>query len=240
MEDDDTRKLILRLQMEDLASIWATSTTSNDDATEFDADVSLRLYRQELRTAEQQIEDEHSAQAAAQNEHRQRDAILADREAARRLFLELNPNEPLPEFVGDEQLAITESSTSDNALLKFAASPASKASHLSEQPVVPYSSSPCSQRTSLLLTNSKRSADQLDSSEEPPLKKQATENTTLAANLDGSAQASCLNFCKPQTSCTRRRYRSTRKETRSLAHQLCPCLRDDTICRRAAVYFCCV
>jgi hypothetical protein len=192
MEDDDTRKLILRLQMEDLASIWASSTTSNDDATEFDADVSLRLYRQELRTAEQQIEDEHSAQAAAQDEHRQRDAVVADREVARRLFLELNPNEPLPEFVGNDQLAIIESSTSDNALLKFTASPTSEASHLSEQPVVPSSSSPCSQRTSLLLTNSKRLADHLDSSEEPPLKKQATENTTLAANLDGSAQAPTL------------------------------------------------
>lgn len=52
MDDDETRRLILRLQMEDLASIWASSTASSNDGTELDADVSLRLYRHELRTAD--------------------------------------------------------------------------------------------------------------------------------------------------------------------------------------------
>jgi hypothetical protein len=51
MDDDETRKLILRLQMENLATIWASSTPTNDDA-ELDTDVSLRLYRQQLRTAQ--------------------------------------------------------------------------------------------------------------------------------------------------------------------------------------------
>jgi hypothetical protein len=64
MDDDETRNSFLRLQMEDLATIWASSTPTNDDA-ELDANTSLRLYRQELRTAEQQIEDRCSAQAVA-------------------------------------------------------------------------------------------------------------------------------------------------------------------------------
>ena len=181
-DDDDTRKLILRLQMEDLASIWASSTTSTDDGTELDADVSLRLYRQELRTAEQQIEDEHSAQAAAQDEHRQRDAILADREAARRLFLELNPNEPLPEFVDNDQLAIIESSTSDNALLMPEASSAPGLRHSTDQSSTPSGpSSLFSRRTSLTSSGMKRSADHLDTDDEPSTKKQASEGTVPAS-----------------------------------------------------------
>jgi hypothetical protein len=84
-EDDATRKMILRVQMEDLASIWTLSASSAIDDAELDADVALRLYRQELRAAEQQNDDKGSAQAVAQDELRQRDAVLADREAARRL-----------------------------------------------------------------------------------------------------------------------------------------------------------
>jgi hypothetical protein len=181
MDDDESRKLILRLQMEDLATIWVSSTTSTDDDAELDADVSLRLYRQELRTAEQQIEDQRSTQAAAQNEHRQRDFIRADREAARRLFLELNPNEPLPELASGSQSVVTQSSTSDNAPLKSVALPASGLLRFSELSVV--SSSPLTvfPHTTIAQTGVKRSVDHLDTGVEMPMKKQVSGGTGPAS-----------------------------------------------------------
>lgn len=185
--DDESRKLILRLQMEDLASIWTSSAA--DGAAALDTDVSLRLYRQELRTAEQQIEDEHSAQAAAQDEIRQRDAILADREAARHLFTELNPNETLPELAGDGQLALTEPSTSGNTSLRTEPSPPPDLSCLSETPDVRPSSSLFLQHSPLASAGVKRSASHPDTVDEPPSKRQAVEGTGATAIPDGPAQA---------------------------------------------------
>ncbi|KAH0160733.1 hypothetical protein KCU67_g6615, partial [Aureobasidium melanogenum] len=127
-------RLILRLQMEDLASIWASSTTSTDDGTELDADVSLRLYRHELRTADQQIDDGVSARAAAQDELRQRDAIRADREEARRLFQELNPDEPLPEPREPDQLLLTDHLDSYDAPVKDETSSVPGPLQCSDQP----------------------------------------------------------------------------------------------------------
>jgi hypothetical protein len=185
MNEDETRKLILSLQMEDLATIWASSTPTNDDA-ELDTDVSLRLYRQELRIAEQHIEDRHSAQTVAQDELRQRDAIQADREAARRLFLELNPNEPLPELVGDSELALTASSTSENVSLDAETSPSPGPTRSPEQSALPSSSSPFSQRPTLSSVGVKRSASHLDTFGEPTSKKQATEGISPALDLTGA------------------------------------------------------
>jgi len=189
MDDDgETHKLILRLQMEDLAAIWASSTTHTDDTTALDADVSLRLYRQELRTAEQQIEDRCAAQTAARDVLRQRDAILADRETARRLFVELNPNQPLPEVVSGSQLTNTKSSIDINASLKAEGSPAPMTPLVSNELSAPASSSPFSQRSSLSSIGLKRSADHLNTIDGPPLKKQAVENISFAANSDIPAQ----------------------------------------------------
>jgi hypothetical protein len=197
MDDDETRKLILHLQMDDLATIWASSITSTNDDAEPDTDVSLRLYRQELRTAEQQIEDRRSAQAVAQDELRQRDAVRADREAARRLFLELNPNEPLPELVGDSQLALTASSTSENAPLDAETSPPPGPTRSSEQSVLPSSSSSFSQRPTLSSVGVKRSASHLDTFDEPTSKKQATEDISPALDLTGTRSDSWSQYSCP-------------------------------------------
>jgi hypothetical protein len=183
MDDDETRKMILRLQMENLASIWTTSTTSTIDDAELDADVSLRLYRQELRAAEQQIDDERSAQAVAQDELRQRDALLADREAARRLFLELNPDEPLPDSIEDGQLALTTSTTSGNVPFSTEVSPTSGSCQSPVQPVPQSSSSPFFRRTALSSAGVKRSASHLDTADESPSQKQASDCTDPAVGL---------------------------------------------------------
>lgn len=197
MDDDgETHKLILRLQKEDLAAIWASSTTPTDDTAALDADVSLRLYRQEFRTAEQQIEDERSAQAAAQNEVRQRDAILADREAARRLFLELNPNEPLPES-NDGQSTTTEPSTHGHTLPKTEVPPAPESSHLSGTPGVRSLSSLFTQRTTPLVTGVKRSNNHLETIEGPPPKRQAVEDTSPTTNSDRPAQTFVFTTSAP-------------------------------------------
>jgi hypothetical protein len=196
MDDDETRKLVLRLQMEDLASIWASSTTSTDDAADLDADVSLRLYRRELRTAEQQIEDECSAQAVAQDELRQRDVIQADREAARRLFLELNPNEPLPEMVGDSELALTIPSTSGNAPLDAETPHSPGPTRSSEQPAFSSSPSLFSQHTALSSAGVKRSASHLETSDEPSSKKQAPEGISPALDLTGALSNSWSQYSR--------------------------------------------
>jgi hypothetical protein len=197
MDENETRKLILRLQMEDLATIWVSSTTSTDDAADLDADTSLRLYRRELRTAEQQIEDRHSAQAVAQDELRQRDAIQADREAARRLFLELNPNEPLPEMVGDSGLALTIPSTSENAPPNAETSPSPGPIRSPEQPVLLSSPSSFSQRPSPSSVGLKRSASHLDTFDEPTSKKQATESISPALDLTGTRSDSWSLYSRP-------------------------------------------
>jgi hypothetical protein len=152
-------------------------------------DISLRLYRQEPRTAEQQIEDRCSARAVAQDERRQGDAIQADHEAARRLFLELNPNEPLPELVGDGQLALTAPSTSGNAPLDSETSPSPGPTRSSEQPILPSSSSTFSQRPTLSSTSVKRPANHLDNVDEPSLGKQASKNADSATRLVSSRSA---------------------------------------------------
>jgi hypothetical protein len=189
-EDDATRKMILRVQMEDLASIWTLSASSAIDDAELDADVALRLYRQELRAAEQQNDDKGSAQAVAQDELRQRDAVLADREAARRLFLELNPNEPLPELTKDNQSAHTALSTFGKALLNTEVSPTPEPCQSSGQSVPPSSSSLVSQRTALSSASVKRSASHLDTVDEPSPKKQASERKNPAVGLSAALSGS--------------------------------------------------
>ncbi|KAG9672401.1 hypothetical protein KCU99_g6929, partial [Aureobasidium melanogenum] len=186
MDDDETRRLILRLQMEDLASIWASSTTSTDDGTELDADVSLRLYRHELRTADQQIDDGVSARAAAQDELRQRDAIRADREEARRLFQELNPDEPLPEPSKPDQLLLTDHSISSNAPVKDETSSALGPLQSSGQPDMRASSSLSPHPVTASTSSVKRSADHLDTIFEPSSKKQASERIDRAASPSNS------------------------------------------------------
>ncbi|KAG9844860.1 hypothetical protein KCU98_g7097, partial [Aureobasidium melanogenum] len=182
MDDDETRRLILRLQMEDLASIWASSTTTTDDGTELDADVSLRLYRHELRTADQQIDDMRSARTAAEDELRQRNAIRADREEARRLFQELNPDEPLPELSEADQLLLTDHSGSSNAPVKDETSSALGPIQSSEQPDMRASSSLSPHHTTTSTSGVKRSANHLDTMAEPPSKRQASELTSLPAS----------------------------------------------------------
>lgn len=76
--DEETRRLILRLQSEDLASIWSSSTTAANDGTESDADMALRVYRQELRAADQLIEDRRLARSIAQDEIRSREVVRSD------------------------------------------------------------------------------------------------------------------------------------------------------------------
>ncbi|KAG9760693.1 hypothetical protein KCU73_g2758, partial [Aureobasidium melanogenum] len=186
MDDDETRRLILRLQMEDLASIWASSTTSTDDGTELDADVSLRLYRHGLRTADQQIDDGVSARAAAQDELRQRDAIRADREEARRLFQELNPDEPLPEPSEPDQLLLTDHSISSNAPVKDETSSALGPLQSSGQPDMRASSSLSPDPVTASTSSVKRSADHLDTIFEPSSKKQASERIDRAASPSNS------------------------------------------------------
>ncbi|KAG9522308.1 hypothetical protein KCV07_g3105, partial [Aureobasidium melanogenum] len=186
MDDDETRRLILRLQMEDFASIWASSTTSTDDGTELDADVSLRLYRHELRTADQQIDDGVSARAAAQDELRQRDAIRADREEARRLFQELNPDEPLPEPSEPDQLLLTDHSISSNAPVKDETSSELGPLQSSEQPDMRASPSLSPGPVTASTSGVKRSADHLDTMFERPSKKQANEHIDRAASPNDS------------------------------------------------------
>ncbi|KAG9516063.1 hypothetical protein KCU93_g9291, partial [Aureobasidium melanogenum] len=186
MDDDETRRLILRLQMEDLASIWASSTTSIDDGTELDADVSLRLYRHELRTADQQIDNGISARAAAQDELHQRDAIRADREEARRLFQELNPDEPLPALSEADQLLLTDYSISSNAPVKDETSSALGSLQSSGQPDMRASSSLSPDPVTASTSGVKRSADHLDTMFEPPSKKQANEHIDRAASPNDS------------------------------------------------------
>jgi hypothetical protein len=163
--------------MEDLASIWASSTTSTDDGTELDADVSLRLYRHELRTADQQVDDGISARAAAEDELRQRNAIGADREEARRLFQELNPDEPLPELSEADQLLLTDHSGSSNAPVKDETSSALGPLRSSEQPDMLASSSPSPGPVTASTSGVKRLADHLDDIAEPPPKRHASEVT---------------------------------------------------------------
>ncbi|KAH0367815.1 hypothetical protein KCU65_g4466, partial [Aureobasidium melanogenum] len=182
MVDDETRRLILRLQMDDLASIWASSTTSTDDGTELDADVSLRLYRHELRTADQQIDDRISARAAAADDLRQRDAMEADRDAARRLFQALNPGEPLPELTDADQLALTDHSGSSNAPVEDETSSVPGPLQCSEQSDMRASPSPASRHTIASTSGVKRSASHLDTMTEPAPKGQANEPTILAAS----------------------------------------------------------
>lgn len=43
--DEDTRRLILNLQSEDLATLWADVTTNNDH----DIDATIRVYRRQRR-----------------------------------------------------------------------------------------------------------------------------------------------------------------------------------------------
>ncbi|CAD0101059.1 unnamed protein product [Aureobasidium mustum] len=175
MDDDETRRLILRLQMEDLASIWASSTTSADHDNDLNADVSLRLYRHELRTANQQIDDRISARAAADDELRQRNAIRADRQEARRLFQQLNPDERVPELLETAQLTLTGHTDTCSAPIKDETS--STLGHLQhpDNPTMRASPSLPSRQTIAPTSSVKRSADHLDMIAEPPSKKQATE-----------------------------------------------------------------
>lgn len=197
MDDEESRRLILSVQMDDLASVWASSTTSNDDAIALNADVSLGLYRQELRTAEQQIDDECAAQTAAQDEIRRRDAILADREAARRLFLMLNPSEPLPRMPNDGQLAIAESSILNKACLKAEPSPTPQPSLFLDEPSALPSFSLLDRCPALASTGTKRSASHFDITDEAPSKKKAVDDTSPAANEDEPAQTFAFTVSAP-------------------------------------------
>lgn len=182
MDDDETRRLILRLQMDDLASIWALSTTSTEDGTELDADVSLRLYRHELRTANQQIEDRVSARAAAEDELRQRDAMRADREEARRLFQQLNPDEPVPEQLEADQLLLIDDPNLCNAHVKDETSSALEPLQCSDQPDMRASPSLSSRQTIAHMPGVKRLADHFDTVNGPASKKHASERTIIAAS----------------------------------------------------------
>lgn len=182
MDDDETHKLILRLQMEDLTAIWASSTTSTEDGTKVDADVSLRLYRHELRTANQQIDDRISARAAAEDEIRQRDALSADREEARRLFQQLNPDEPVPELSQTGQPVSTGHPIPCNALIQNGTSSVSAPLQRFGQPDMRTSSSPSSRQTIVQMPGLKRSADHLDTLNGPASKKHASERTIIAAS----------------------------------------------------------
>lgn len=185
MDDYETRRLILRLQMEDLASIWATSTTSADDDNDLDADISLRLYRHELRTADQQIDDRISARAAAEDELRQRNAIRADRQEARRVFQQLNPDEPVPELSETDQLTLTGHTNTCNAPVKNETSSTLGHPQHPDNPTMRASPSLPSHQTIAPTSSVKRSADHLDVIAEPPLKKQASESIDRAASLAG-------------------------------------------------------
>jgi hypothetical protein len=186
MDDCETRKLILRLQMEDLAAIWPSHTTSTDDAANLDANLSLRLYRQELRAAEQQIDDRRSARAVAQDGLRQRDAVRADCEAARRPSSKHNSDGPASRLVGDGHLAPTYHSTFRNDLCEAAAQASSQPVHFSGQPSEPWPSSPFSHGNPLSSTSSKRSADHLDSTDKLPSQRQRLTKALPAAGLSGS------------------------------------------------------
>lgn len=195
MDDDETRRLVLRLQLGDLASIWASSTASTDDGTELDADVSLRLYRHELRTADQQIDDRISARAAAEDELRQRNAMRADREEARRLFQELNPDEPLPALSEVDRILATDHSDSSNAPVNDETSSALGPLQYSKQPDSRASLSLFPGHTTASTPGVKRSANHLDMMAEPPSKRQATEiavSTASQVNSEIPAQASTL------------------------------------------------
>ncbi|KAK6003348.1 hypothetical protein QM012_001193 [Aureobasidium pullulans] len=183
MDDDETRRLILRLQMEDLASIWVSSTTSADDGTELDADLPLRLYRHELRAANQQIDDSISARAAAEDELRRRDTMKADREEAHRLFQELNPDEPLPELSEHDQLSTGHLGTDP---VKNESSSALGSLQCSEQRAICASPSLSPGLTIASTFGVKRSSDHLDALKELPSKKQANRKSDFVARHFGA------------------------------------------------------
>lgn len=54
--NEDTRKLILRIQGEDLAALWAASTDSNSEV-----DATLRVYRRQLSLLDRHLEDTRRA-----------------------------------------------------------------------------------------------------------------------------------------------------------------------------------
>ena len=124
---------------------------------------------------------------------RQRDAILADRETARRLFLELNPNEPLPELSGGDQPVLTESSTSSSAIFQTGESPAPGSSRSPDKSVIRPSLSPFPQLATPLSTGVKRSVNHLDPVDEPPSKKQTIGVEAPVTNSDGTTQVSTVS-----------------------------------------------
>ena len=183
MDDDNSRKVILRLRMEDLASIWASFNT--DNAATLHADVSLRLYS----TAEPHTEDSHAAQTVAtQDGPRQGDSNLAGRGAARRQLLGLGSNQQLPELSCDVQLATTDSTTPHDAFLKAEPLPIPGPYRFSELSVVASPPTSVPQRTSLTPAGMDQSTNHLDNVDEQPPKRQEVGGTGSTANSGISAQ----------------------------------------------------
>jgi len=181
MDDKGSRKLILRLQIEDLPAIWVSSTTSTTKAATLHVDVSLSLCGQEQRTAEQRTEDDSSARIAGQDEMRQRVATSTDGEVAHRLSAQLNPGGPLPGFIDDSQVFI-----------KVEPSPAPGPYRFSELSVVASSPSLVLQRTSLTPAGTHQSVNHLDVVDEPSLKEQAVGSTSSSVNSGISARTLAL------------------------------------------------
>lgn len=183
MDDDNSRKVILRLRMEDLASIWASFNTNN--AAALHADVSLRLYS----TAEPHTEDSHAAQTVAtQDGPRQGDTNLAGRGAARRQLLGLSSNQPLPELSCDIQLATTEPSIRHEAFLKAEPSPTPGPYCFSELSVIASPPASVLQCTALTSAGMDQSTNHLDAVDVQPPKKQEVGGTGSRANSGISAQ----------------------------------------------------
>lgn len=188
MADNGSRKLILRLSIEDPAAICAPSTTSTTDAAALYVDVSLRSCRQEQLRAEQQTEDQLSAWTAAQDEIRQRDAISTDGKASHRISVQLNSDGPLPELANSGQATTTESSICNNTVSKTEPPHVSGLFRFSALSVVTSPPSPLLQHTSQTPIRMETSASQLDVIDELPPKKQVVEGHIPIADSATSAQ----------------------------------------------------
>ncbi|KAI5204552.1 hypothetical protein E4T39_03570 [Aureobasidium subglaciale] len=195
MDDEATRKLILRVQNEDLTSIWAAAAANEHDDIDSDVEMSLRVCSEELRAGEQQIDDRVVARAVALNDFRQDVMIRADGVEARRLFRKLNPDATLPESADSDRKSVVGDArldTSSTEMKKEAYDTSRSTASL----------------FGVARSALKRSADHLDSLSEPRSKIQASEakqstvssrtSSILSLSARGRAHAQMLTACSAE------------------------------------------
>ncbi|KAI5215616.1 hypothetical protein AUEXF2481DRAFT_89237 [Aureobasidium subglaciale EXF-2481] len=227
MDDEETRKLILRVQSEDLASIWNADNTESPDGLESDTNMAMRLFGQELCTAEQQIDDRRVARAVALVGFRQDVIVRADGVEARRLYQELNPDEPLPTHADNEGNVLVVDNRQRIPSDKMESGPSHVAHSLSTAGLF-----------GLPRSGLKRSADHLDALSEPPSKMQAGEATdstipprapgTLSRSARGRAHAQMLTPRTPEDTSPQMQVAGLKRPAEDLDPSLHPAKRQTT------------